>query len=529
MRAVCYLRVSSAGQAERGTIDAQRRDLPAFVARQGWQLVRPVGTYVDDGRTARAGHLQRRTGLLSLLRDLGAGGIDVVVVADLDRLTRSEDLTERGAILGALQRHGVRVASVSTGQVLDLSSSLGDLMSGLQAFFAAEDNRKRSQRIAAGKLTAIARGWKPSGPTPYGLDYDRATHTWSVDPTTSAIARQILERVAAGESTEAIAIDLERQGAPRPRSQIWLRERVWRIATLPHLSSGRWCADVDRDLWIEVPLVVAPELWRRAQARLAESGRRGLRRTKHVYLLEGRARCASCGQAILIRSPRSFGAGRQIAAAYVCRGRKLSHHQIPVRCEAPPVPVAELDERIWQALTSELARPGLAAQILELERSRQRDAGQLEAQLAAARAELSRLAAVERAILRRHSLGSISSAALDHELAVLGQDRGRAEAAAQAAELDAQRSGRAQVRIHDLATTLRDLGEALRAADGAARAEVVRAVVAPGSALLECYTRELELPIQIPTSGVDQAEIALGGGAGCSSTLPDALRFRLVV
>ena len=405
--------------------------------------MRPVGTYVDDGRTARAGHLQRRTGLLALLRDLSAGGIDVVVVADLDRLTRSEDLTERGAILGALQRLGVRVASVSTGQVLDLSSSLGDLMSGLQAFFAAEDNRKRSQRIAAGKLTAIARGWKPSGPTPYGLAYDRATHTWSVDPTTSAIARQILERVAADESTEAIAIDLERQGAPRPRSQIWLRERVWRIATMPHLSSGRWCADVDRDLWIEVPLVVEPELWRRAQARLAESGRRGLRRTKHVYLLEGRARCASCGQAILIRSPRSFGAaGRQIAAAYVCRGRKLSHHQIPVRCEAPTVPVAELDERIWQALTRELARPGLAAQILELELSRHRDADQLEAQLAQARAELDRLAAVERAILRRHSLGSISSAALDHELAVLGQDRGRAEAAAAAAELEARRRGR---------------------------------------------------------------------------------------
>ena len=193
------------------------------------------------------------------------------------------------------------------------------------------------------------------------------------------------------------------------------------------------------------------------------------------------------------------------------------------------MPVAELDERIWQALTHELARPGLAAQILELERARHRDADQLEAQLAQARAELDRLAAVERAILRRHSLGAISSGALDHELAVLARDRGRAETAAQAAELEAQRSGRAQVQAHDLASTLRDLGEALRAAAGAARAEIVRAVVAPGAALLECYTRELELPIQIPTSGADQAEIALGGGADCSSPIPDFMRFRMVV
>jgi hypothetical protein len=45
------------------------------------------------------------------LRDAAAGRFDVVVVADIDRLTRSEDLGERGAILGALQRAGVCVAS----------------------------------------------------------------------------------------------------------------------------------------------------------------------------------------------------------------------------------------------------------------------------------------------------------------------------------------------------------------------------------------------------------------------------------
>lgn len=73
MRAVCYSRVSSASQAERGTIESQFRDLPAFVARMGWQLVRPISTYVDDGRTARSGHLAARTGFAALLRDAAAG------------------------------------------------------------------------------------------------------------------------------------------------------------------------------------------------------------------------------------------------------------------------------------------------------------------------------------------------------------------------------------------------------------------------------------------------------------------------
>src|ERR1700733_4413942 len=104
MRAVIYARVSSALQRERETIASQMRVLPEFVTRQSWELVRPLDTYVDDGRTAKAGHLEARTGLSALLRDAALGLFDVVVVMDVNRLTRSEDLAERGMILGALQR-----------------------------------------------------------------------------------------------------------------------------------------------------------------------------------------------------------------------------------------------------------------------------------------------------------------------------------------------------------------------------------------------------------------------------------------
>jgi DNA invertase Pin-like site-specific DNA recombinase len=44
------------------------------------------------------------------LRDAGLGQFDVVVVVDLDRLTRSEDLRERGEVLGAFQEAGVQIA-----------------------------------------------------------------------------------------------------------------------------------------------------------------------------------------------------------------------------------------------------------------------------------------------------------------------------------------------------------------------------------------------------------------------------------
>jgi len=48
---------------------------------------------------------------------------DVVVVVDLDRVTRSEDLRERARSLALSSRAQVKLAVSSTGQVLDLNSS----------------------------------------------------------------------------------------------------------------------------------------------------------------------------------------------------------------------------------------------------------------------------------------------------------------------------------------------------------------------------------------------------------------------
>ena len=49
----------------------------------------------DDGKTARAGQLAHRSGLLELLDAAEGGAFDVVAVLDVDRLTRSEDHIER--------------------------------------------------------------------------------------------------------------------------------------------------------------------------------------------------------------------------------------------------------------------------------------------------------------------------------------------------------------------------------------------------------------------------------------------------
>jgi len=90
--------------------------------------------------------------------------------------------------------------------------------------------------------------------------------------------------------------------------------------------------------------------------------------------LRGLAVCGRCGSPILTRSATIQRRGRISPAAYVCRARKLSSHNIEVRCDAPIVPVAEIDDRVWRAIAAEVTTPQLAERLAERERAAHADA-----------------------------------------------------------------------------------------------------------------------------------------------------------
>lgn len=514
LRAVCYARVSSQSQRERDTIASQLRVLPDFVERQGWRLVRPATTYVDDGRTAKAGHLDARTGLAALLKDAAAGAFDVVAVVDLDRLTRSEDIAERGAILGAFQRAGVRVASATSGQVLDLSTSVGDLFSSLQTFFAAEENRKRRERIVQGKITAIARGRKPAGPTPYGLHYDRASGAWSVDPDEGPVVVEAFERVAGGESCLAIAHDFEVRGLPAPRRH-WTRHFVWAVITNRY-PIGEWTADRRRRLTIPVPPIVSDELWLRAQDALAATGRRGLKRTKHVYLLEGLAVCGKCGHPIAIRSattnPKRTN-GNPSPAAYVCRARKLDLPGV-TRCDLPVQRCSEVDDRLWAAVSRELEQPELVEQIIAKRLDSLDNPRDWEADAAGYRRHLERLDRAERIALERSRRGLVSEEALDAELEAIVRERSAVRAQLATAERARSKVEAVRSEVADGAQTLMRLSRALPTMTPAKRREVITLLISKGGVTFGADGRvavKLLLPFE-PARTVPEL------GALCSTT-----------
>jgi site-specific DNA recombinase len=430
LRAAVYARVSSEAQRERHTIASQLSTVPEFCARQGWTV---VGTYVDDGRTAKAGHLAAREGFTRLLADAAERRFDVVAVVDFDRLTRSDDLGERGQILGTFQRLGVKIAVANSGQLLDLATSGGDLMASLFAYFSAEENRKRRDRATRGRQRAAKEGRAP-GRMPFGLAFKGGKWTHTDDAET---VREIYAAILDGKSTNEIRRNLNARGGRR-----WLRAAVHYIATNPAYR-GEWRTD---GVTVAVPPIVSVDEWYAVQSRLAANRTEKSGYTRRCYMLLGLAQCQCGGR---IRAQDSSQRGRTYLY-YQCEERWKRHDGKP-GCGTKAVRLEDAERRVWAKLVEWVNGEDLRAMLLAADPSGD-DAVLWRRDLNDAQERLERLDEAEAGVLKRVRRGLVSERGADAELERIAAERrmterqivaarealggqvGRAEASARAVE-----------------------------------------------------------------------------------------------
>ena len=117
-------------QLERGADHATRR---------GWTV---AATFKDDGFS---GFKEiTRDGFGELIAAIKAGRVNVVIVRDIDRLTRN--LTDWNAFEKACVRHVVRL-SAYTGGDLDLSTAEGAYYGGMETLRARRESAVKSARV----------------------------------------------------------------------------------------------------------------------------------------------------------------------------------------------------------------------------------------------------------------------------------------------------------------------------------------------------------------------------------------------
>jgi DNA invertase Pin-like site-specific DNA recombinase len=156
VRAVGYARVSTEEQAESGAgINAQLAVIEGEVERRGWELIRNVD--VDNA----SGKRMNRPGLTAALTSLTNGHADVLVVAKLDRLSRS--MLDFCLLLDRARREGWSLVILDLG--IDLTTASGEVMAHVAAAFAQFERRligQRTRDALAEKRKAGVRLGRPS-------------------------------------------------------------------------------------------------------------------------------------------------------------------------------------------------------------------------------------------------------------------------------------------------------------------------------------------------------------------------------
>jgi len=481
MRVAIYARFSSDLQNER-SIDDQVRLCRQLVDSKGWEVAEIYADYAISGS-----HLRSRPNAVRLLDDAKAGRFDIVVAEALDRLSRDQEDT--AAIHKRLNFAGVKIVTISEGEVSEMHVGLASTMSAMFLKGLATKIRRGQEGLAL-------KGFAPGG-LGYGYKVKREFDAKGelirglreIDQEQAAVIRRIFAEAGTGRSARAIAGDLNRDGIAAPFGGIWRASAIngnrargtgvlWnqayigllvynRVTMVKDPDTGKRISRVNpTDKWVvtEVPAwrIVDDEAWDAVQGiKKATAGMAVHKTRRPKHLLSGLIFCACCGGAYTIKSKDQLSCVNHREAGACDNGRTIR--------------IADIQRRVLGAIQEKLLDPDRITQaIKEYRIERKRDA----AGRAKRQSELmKRIEAADREI--SNLVEAIAQAGLipvfSDRLKKAQKDKALAEA-----ELNAQSSDDNVVELHPAAINayrqaVSDL-ETILAGDAQARQEAMQVI-----------------------------------------------------
>ena len=195
IRAAIYARISSDRDGEALGVERQLTRLSgAICQREGWTATE----YVDQQPL----RLQAGCGPPEydrLLSDIRAGVVDVLVVWDIDRLTRRPLQLEQFA--------ETCEAAGMTEDIHTVSGPVALLFARIKGAVAAEEARKTAERVARKKIELAQAGKYHGGSRPFGFEPDGVT----IREDEAVLIREPAQRILEGEPVRRIKL----MGVPR--------------------------------------------------------------------------------------------------------------------------------------------------------------------------------------------------------------------------------------------------------------------------------------------------------------------------
>jgi site-specific DNA recombinase len=229
MKTVGYVRVSTDKQAERGiSLEAQAEKIRAMALVQGAELSEII---VESGESAKS---LNRPGMARLLAMVDAGKVKTVIVAKLDRLTRSvKDLCE---LLERFERRGVALVSVA--ESLDTGSAAGRLVLNIMAAVSQWEREAIGERTRDAMMHKRNQGERV-GNIAFGSRLAEDGQHLEPDAAEQAALAEIWRLRSQGTTLRGIAATLNQRAFRTRRGTPWRLESVARVIKQGRaLSSG---------------------------------------------------------------------------------------------------------------------------------------------------------------------------------------------------------------------------------------------------------------------------------------------------
>jgi site-specific DNA recombinase len=313
----------------------------------------------------------KRPGLGKWLKDDRLGEWDGLIVAKLDRLTRS--LLDFETLIKWLEAHGKVLVCLDP--QIDLSTAAGRAFAKVIVVFAEferETIRART-REAYDKLRKDKK--YPGGQIGFGYMPVKLDKNWGVvpDPEYVLVVREMADRYVRFESFGSISKWLNEKGVPSPRDAIRKRQgkpmkgTAWTAVTVkivlrgPGLlgaatsARGDAVRDDDGEVIYRSEPLIDRETWEKIQARIGEN-RTGAKVNTTALL---RVAFCTCGQPLYAATTRRKSkyaeGGIYVHRYYHCFGAR-TFDQAKDPCPAKRVNARKLEEKVFGALLDLVGR-----------------------------------------------------------------------------------------------------------------------------------------------------------------------------
>lgn len=372
-----YLRVSTDRQVQvfEGSLDTQKYRMLEFVKNKNkdvknWGEI--VEFYVDEGLSAGT---VKRPQYQKLMADVRSGEVNLILVADISRLSRS--VHDFSILLKELELCNASYLSMK--EQFDTTTPAGRLMINMVVNMAQFEREQTSERVAINVSSRAMRGFVSGGKTPFGYDRDKdRPGSFLVNEKEAkdirTIFRVFLEQGSVGKTIPVI----EALGIfPRPTKsrKDGLIPNKWGYDQLKDLLSNpsyigikevnkkqrnsdpetlkpwqtyqqvkaSWPAIVKENEFREVQNILEENL--QIERRRVEGGER------RIFLLSGILHCGECGRALTGQSSH----GSQTVHRYYAHVEKRISN---VSCSVKRLRADEVEQAVINHFTEAVSRAG---------------------------------------------------------------------------------------------------------------------------------------------------------------------------